>query len=94
MPDKSLPLSGSFRIYKMRWPDKIIWGQFQKETHWPKELKAGKKVEKWYSFRKMILASGLENQAALKSQWSPPALSIVPDIKVDGNGVSNSNQYT
>lgn len=46
----------------------MIRGQFQRENHWPKELKAGENVEKWYSFRKRILAFGLEDEAAQKSQ--------------------------
>lgn len=72
----------------------MIWGQFQREKNWPKELKA-EKVEKWYSsFRKRIVAFGLEDQAAQKNQWSFPTLSIVPDIKVGGNGLSKSNHHT
>lgn len=35
----------------------------------------------------------LKGQVAQGSQWSSPTLSIVPDIKVDGNGVSNSSHY-
>lgn len=46
----------------------MIQGQFQGENHWPKELKAGENVEKWHSFRKRILAFGLEDEAAQKSQ--------------------------
>lgn len=67
-PGKSLALSGSFLIYKPGWLGKMIGGQFQRENHWPKELKAGEKVGKWYSFRTRILVFGLEGQAAQKSQ--------------------------
>ena len=40
------------------------------------------------------MAFGLEDQAAQKNQWSFPTLSIVPDIKVGGNGLSKSNHDT
>lgn len=79
-PGKSLALSGSFLIYKTGWPGKMIGGQFYSENRGPKEVKAGEKVEKWYSFRKRILVFGVEGQAAQKSQGSSPTLSIAPDI--------------
>lgn len=40
-PGKSLALSGSLLIYKTGWPGNMIRGQFHRENHWPKELKAG-----------------------------------------------------